>query len=375
MRGHLTTKEDNQAQNGDVQTKGREAAQIIKTQRDSLAEAIVSRIYELEPELLARFGKIGREKCLRDVKYNLIYLAEAMNTSSPSLFADYVSWLKVVLAEFEGLAEGLAEHMVHTRNVLQEVLPAEMGPVVGQYIEVGRQVLGRHAATPPTFINEESPLGELTRQYFDALLQGKRHVASQLIKDAVERDISIKDIYLKVFQPAQQEVGRLWQTNQVSVAQEHFCTAATQLIISQLYPHIFTTKRIDRRLLATSVSNELHEIGIRMVADFFEMEGWDTYYLGANTPIESIVQTAIDQDVNILGISATMTYHVSTVADLISKVHTSEVGPEMKILVGGYPFNVDPELWKKINADGYAKDAQDAIHVANQLIGGNNDDF
>ena len=42
-------------------------------------------------------------------------------------------------------------------------------------------------------------------------------------------------------------------------------------------------------MVATCIGGELHEIGIRMVADFFEMEGWDTYYLGANTPADAVV--------------------------------------------------------------------------------------
>ena len=69
--------------------------------------------------------------------------------------------------------------------------------------------------------------------------------------------------------------------NLLSVAQEHYCTAATQLVMSQLYPRIFSTERRGRTLVAARVADDLHEIGLRMVADFFEMEGWDTFYVGA----------------------------------------------------------------------------------------------
>jgi methanogenic corrinoid protein MtbC1 len=140
--------------------------------------------------------------------------------------------------------------------------------------------------------------------------------------------------------------------------------------MSQLYTHIFSTDRVGRRLVATSVGSELHEIGVRMVTDFFEMDGWDTYYLGANTPAESILQTLEQHHVNVLGISATMTYHVSAVANLINLVRSSTVGTHIKILVGGYPFNIDPNLWQNIQADGYGRDAQEAIHVANRLATG-----
>ena len=104
--------------------------------------------------------------------------------------------------------------------------------------------------------------------------------------DAIQHGTSVHDIYLHVFQRSQYEVGRLWQTNQISVGQEHLCTAATQLIMSQLYPLIFGTERKNRRIVAACVGGDLHEIGIRMVADFFEMDGWDTFYLGADVPTD-----------------------------------------------------------------------------------------
>ena len=119
---------------------------------------------------------------------------------------------------------------------------------------------------------------ELAVSYLNTLLAGDSHLANQLILDAVRHGFGVKDIYLHVFQPCQQEIGRLWQMNRISVAQEHFCTVVTQTIMSQLYPYIFATEKNGRRLVATSVSGELHEIGMRMVADFLEMEGWTTYY-------------------------------------------------------------------------------------------------
>jgi methanogenic corrinoid protein MtbC1 len=200
-------------------------------------------------------------------------------------------------------------------------------------------------------------------------LQGERHQASKLILEAVDAGAEVKDIYLQVFQPCQREIGRLWQMNLINVAQEHYCSASTQLIMSQLYPYIFATEKIGKKLVATCVSGELHEIGIRMVSDFFEMEGWDTYYLGANTPLESVLKTIADQNPEVLCLSATMTFHVNQVAQIISRIRELEAGQQrLAIMVGGYPFNVAPGLWEKVGADACAGDAQEAVEVANRLL-------
>jgi len=200
-------------------------------------------------------------------------------------------------------------------------------------------------------------------------LRGERQIASRLILDAVEKqNINVREIYLNVFQYSQYEIGRLWQMNKISVAQEHYCTAATQLIMSQLYAHIFSSDKVGKTMVATCVGGDLHELGVRMVADFFEMEGWDTYYLGANTPTFSVLQELKERQANLLAISVTMTFHIRAAESLIAAVKSNEDYKNIKIMVGGHPFNLESSLWQQIGADAYARDAQEAIEISNQLV-------
>lgn len=211
-------------------------------------------------------------------------------------------------------------------------------------------------------------LSQLARQYLDALLNGDRHGATALIQDAAEGGLPVQEIYLSVFQPVQQLLGQLWQENSISVAQEHFATAVTQLNMSLLYPHIFTSEKNGRRLVATCVGGELHEIGVRMVADFFEMEGWDTYYLGANAPAESVIETVREVNADVLAVSTSMTFNIPEVINLIERAKADDTNPDLRILVGGRPFNTDPELWKRVGAHLYAPDAQAAIRVVTEAL-------
>ena len=223
-------------------------------------------------------------------------------------------------------------------------------------------------SSPVPEILIEGTLADKAKQYLSFLLQGKRQNASQLIMEAIAQGVTIKEIYMDVFQPSQLEVGRLWQTNQISVAQEHYCTVSTQMIMSQLFPHILTSEKNGNNLLAICVGGELHEIGMRIVADFFEMEGWDTYYIGANTPTNTIIDTLNVQHFDIIAISATITYNILYVKELIQSIRGAHADKEIKILVGGRPFNIAPRLWKKVGADGCAKDAPGAIQKAQDLL-------
>ena len=208
----------------------------------------------------------------------------------------------------------------------------------------------------------------LLLDYLKAMLAGDRRRASTMILEAVAQGVSVKEIYLQVFQPCQREIGRLWQLNQVSVAQEHYCTAATQLIMSQLYPQLFAVERIGKTLVATSIAGDLHEIGVRMVVDIFELHGWDTYYLGSNTPAQAVIQAIQQEQADVLAISVTLTPYLAAVQELIDQVRAHPQSAHVKILVGGYPFSLAPTMWQQMGADGCAQDAAEAVELANQLV-------
>ncbi len=222
-----------------------------------------------------------------------------------------------------------------------------------------------------SFLSARAPYGELALRYMNLLLDGKRKEAGDLIVDtldAPESAATVSDIYLHVFQPALYEIGRLWQINDISVAEEHLFTAATQLVMSRLYPRIFTTERKSYAMMAACVDDELHEVGIRMVSDFFEMNGWDTTYLGANMPQAAILDAVKKRCPNVLAISLTMSYRLHAVAEIITRVRRDESCRGVKILVGGYCFRAFPDLWEQVNADGYATDAAGAVETAERLV-------
>lgn len=339
---------------------------FLRDNQQAIAEKIVHLHYQQQAKQWQVYGERGRQISIRDTIYHLTYLAEAAENGDPLLFNEYLSWVKVLFANLDFSNDVLCQIMNYMRQVLVEELPAAEQKAVLPILDEAVTNLANIPSHLPSYLVGDEPLDELARQFLAALLQADRHRASRLVLDAVKNGTCIKAIYLQVFQRTQQEIGRLWQINQIGVAEEHFCTAATQMIMSQLYPYIFTGERKSRRAVITCTGGELHEIGARMVADFLEMSGWDTYFLGANTPRHTILQTVVNQQADILALSATMTFHVSQVSEIISGLRDLPA-VSTQVLVGGYPFNLSPDLWRKVGADGYAVDAETAVVVAEKL--------
>lgn len=344
-----------------------DASAFILRNRSSLATSIAERIYGLEPGTWAVDMTAWRQHSYDDIEYHLSFLAEALTSADPSLFLEYTTWCKVFFAGLKFPEDMIPTTFAKIRDILREILPPEIAAPALEFVAISLENFAKAPSTLPSFISENGMFADAARLYMDALLAGRRSEASKIVMDAMASGADIKDMYLHVFQPSQLEIGRLWQTNHISVAQEHYCTAATQMIMSQLFPYLFSTSRKGRNLVMTCVGGELHEIGARMVSDFFELDGWDTYFLGANVPTSSIIRTIKERKADLLAISATFATHVHLVGDLIAAVRT-ELGPQFRIIVGGYPFNVMPALWQKIGADGYAADAERAVEIGNRLV-------
>jgi methanogenic corrinoid protein MtbC1 len=293
----------------------------------------------------------------------------AVEVENGALFMDYVDWAASLFAGLGKPASFFASTLAAIRTVIGERLDLDVATACDVRIEEALGRLERTARPPASFVEEPTPLADLARRYMDALRRRDQHTAQEVILQAVEDGADIRDIYMEVFQPVLYELGRLWQTNKISVGQEHYATAATQLVMSQLYPRIFSACRNGLRLVSVCVGGELHEIGARMVTDFFEMEGWDTHFYGASTPSESVVEAVREIEPHVLGISATIAVRLHKVTDLIQRAREDPTGRHAKILVGGYPFNHAPGLWKQVGADGYGRDAKQAVAIAVRLVG------
>lgn len=345
-----------------------QASQAIVNRQVGIAEALVEREFARHPDLAQRYGERARERALQNAGSHLSFLAQALALNSQEVFNHYIAWAKVMLDRRTVLPIGLGLHLQYLVEILREMLPEELSAPAAKVVTVAMREIPALPQTIPTFLHDGAPLSRLAHQYFAALHRGEQHAASALVLEAVSGGTPVKDIYLQVLEPTQREIGRLWQTESITVAQERFCTTSTQLIMSQLCPHFPAVAKNGHTMVATCVAGNLHEIGVRMVVDFFEMDGWSTCYLGPNTPHARVISTLIERDADVLAVSATISYHVEAVRDLICAVRADHVASKVTILVGGYPFNLDPALWKKIGADGSASNAQLAIDLANQLV-------
>jgi methanogenic corrinoid protein MtbC1 len=343
----------------------------VSLDREYLAGKAFDRFCQKHKKIAANFSPYQKNRTLEDFKEHIRYLQESLAINNQVIFTDYIGWVRLIFATRHLPSDYLRFTLIALNEILQQELPADLRTISESYINKGIDVLGQTPEEILPYITRENPLFTVAQSCLEALIAGDREKAWAVIEQAVTSGVPARDIYLKVFQPVLRETGRLWQIGKAGIAQEHYVTASILLFISRLHDqiHAGAGKRGQRRktLVAGCVSDELHDVGIRIVAEFFEMDGWDTYYIGGNIPAQSLLEAVRDQNADVVALSSTMAFHLPAVHYLVRSLRADPKTKDVKIIVGGYPFNIVPDLWKQVGADAFAGNAEDAVAVANRL--------
>lgn len=233
-----------------------------------------------------------------------------------------------------------------------------------------RGLLGRSVAEPVDASIQGAQLAPASAAYLDYLLQGDRKGAVALTRRCATDGMDISAILIDILEPAMREVGRRWALGRISIAQEHFCTAVTEFAMTDLYPGMFSGMDSQRRLLALHAPGSLHHVGLRMVTDILECRGWSTTYIGENIPPDTLPALIAEDRADLVLISASMPSQISHVRAMIQAIREDPFTRGVKVVVGGRPFLVAPDLVDAVGADGWARDARGAVQACDDLIGG-----
>jgi methanogenic corrinoid protein MtbC1 len=285
------------------------------------------------------------------------------------LFNSQVRWARAALAARGVSADQFRAALTVLRNVLAKELPEPVQPLADQYLKESIDTFDEPHAEVAASLLPDTPHGRLASTYLLAVLEGDRRRASRVILDAIDRPDSVRDIYLQVLMPAQAELGRMWLTGDINVAEEHFASHTTKTVMAQLLSRAVLQPPNGKTALAAAVTGNQHDIGLYAVADFFEMAGWRTIQLGADVPIADLVQAVECFDVDLLALSACLSVQLDAVMSTMQAVRGGLRGDSVKILAGGLAFADSGDLAVNMGADGYAADATEAVQIGAQLVG------
>jgi corrinoid protein of di/trimethylamine methyltransferase len=206
---------------------------------------------------------------------------------------------------------------------------------------------------------------ELASKLKTEIIKGRRTAVPELVNALLKSGMVAYDIITQVSAPAMAQVGILYQEGEYFVPEILMSAKAFEAAMEILRPFLKDAERKASGTIILGVcEGDIHTIGKNIVATMLEAAGFKVIDLGADIPAKMFIESAIENDADIIGMSALMTTSMIRMKDVVELARSE--GVRAKIMVGGGP--VTDEYAKKIGADGYGEDAKEAVDVAVRLM-------
>lgn len=179
--------------------------------------------------------------------------------------------------------------------------------------------------------------------------------------DKLEKnEIGIVELYNEILAPALNNITCSLDNKELCIWKEHVRSGIVRTIIECCYPYVakVSDKSGNGLVIVTCPSEEYHELGARMVADFFTISGFDVVFIGSNTPKEEIIDVIRIVQPKYLVLSVTNYYHIVSAKKTIDSIR-NKGNSDVKILVGGNAFVKNAQIYKEIGADAILKSFED----------------
>jgi len=200
-----------------------------------------------------------------------------------------------------------------------------------------------------------------------AVIDGDEVKSEELAKKSLELGIDPYEALMNGCNKGMAKVSDLYECKEMFVPEILLSADAMYAAIDILKPHmkVDASAKKPAKVIIGVAQGDIHDIGKNLVKMMLEVAGFILVDVGKDVPVDTFVKKAEEEDADLVTISALMTtsmlYMEPVIKQLKGKNHKA------KVIVGGAPIN--SEFAKKIGADGYGKDAVEAVKVAKNLIG------
>lgn len=163
-----------------------------------------------------------------------------------------------------------------------------------------------------------------------------------------------------------EEIGRLYELEEIFVPEMLLAADAMYAGLNILKPHMQKKAEGGKKgsVIMGVVQGDVHDIGKNIVKMMFDVAGFDVHDLGRDVPLDQFIEEQLNTNSDLVCLSAMMTTTMVGMPEIIKKL--KDKNPNVKIMIGGAPVNEN--LASQWGADGYAKDANNALKDAINMV-------
>ncbi|MFZ0945324.1 MAG: corrinoid protein [Syntrophobacteraceae bacterium] len=200
-----------------------------------------------------------------------------------------------------------------------------------------------------------------------AVVDGKHAEIETMVHEAIDDKTDLDALINEALIGAMDIVGKKFAANEIFVP-EMIASAATMKKGLALIKPLLTGKGPQSKgvILIGTVKGDIHDIGKNLVTMMLEGAGFSVHDLGVDLSVEKLISKVERLKPDILALSALLSTTMPEMGKVIKALENRGLRKSVKVMVGGAP--VDSEFADKIGADGYAKDAGEAVQLAKKFL-------
>lgn len=204
---------------------------------------------------------------------------------------------------------------------------------------------------------------DILKEISENLQKGKAKIVKELVGQAIEQGIPAGEILEKGLMSGMDVVGEKFKNNQVYVPEVLVAARAMNMGAALLKPLLSEGESVSAgKVCIGTVKGDLHDIGKNLVKMMMEGKGLEVVDLGTDVSPEDYINTAKEQNCQIICCSALLTTTMPVMGEVVKLAEREGIRDKVKIMVGGAP--VTEAFCKEIGADKYTPDAASAADAA-----------
>ncbi|OJU16385.1 MAG: hypothetical protein BGN88_04160 [Clostridiales bacterium 43-6] len=184
-------------------------------------------------------------------------------------------------------------------------------------------------------------------------------------------ELTVVELYEQVLTPVLNQMVCKLTDKSMCVWKEHVHTAIVRTIVECCYPYIIKSlqgKESKGKAIVICPPEEYHDLGARMAADFFLLCGYDTVFVGSNTPYEDFYQASSSLKPDFLAISVSNYYNLFITQKIIADLRKT-LPASSKIVIGGAAMKGNQDVFGAIGADFLAESYEDIVKITEGSVG------
>ncbi|UCH24140.1 MAG: corrinoid protein [Deltaproteobacteria bacterium] len=214
------------------------------------------------------------------------------------------------------------------------------------------------------------PVADLKEEFkaiHEDILKGDRNRITSDVQRMLDKGVKAQEILNMGMLSAMETVGEKFKNETIFIPEVLLSARAMKEGLKVLEPYLaFLDKESRGTIMMGTVRGDLHDIGKNLVLTMLKGVGFETVDLGVNVKVDDFVREIADRQPDILGLSALLTTTMPQMRDIIETLTEAGMRESIKVIIGGAP--VTQKFCNDIKADGYAKDAGEAVTLVKQLM-------